>query len=34
VDKPEEAVKIIVDFRKAKGQVGIDLPSEMRKPKS
>jgi uncharacterized protein (TIGR00730 family) len=31
VDKPEEAVKIITDFREAKGRVGIDLPSEMKK---
>ncbi|MBN1391540.1 MAG: TIGR00730 family Rossman fold protein [Sedimentisphaerales bacterium] len=31
VDKPEDAVKIIVDFREAKGRVGIDLPSEMKK---
>ncbi len=29
VDKPEEAVKIIVDFREAKGRSGLDLPSEM-----
>ncbi|MDD5328143.1 MAG: TIGR00730 family Rossman fold protein [Phycisphaerae bacterium] len=34
VDKPEDAVKIIVDFKKSKGQIGIDLPSEMKKPKS
>jgi uncharacterized protein (TIGR00730 family) len=31
VDEPEEAVKIIVDFREAKGQVGIDLHSEKKK---
>ncbi len=31
VDRPEEAVKIITDFREAKGRVGIDLPSEMKK---
>jgi len=34
VDKPEDAVKIIVDFKKSKGQVGMDLPSEMKKEKS
>jgi hypothetical protein len=31
VDKPKDAVKIIVDFKEAKGRVGIDLPSEMKK---
>jgi len=31
VDKPKEAVKIITDFKKAKGRVGINLPSEMKK---
>lgn len=31
VDKPEDAVKIIVDYRESKGHVGIDLPSEMKK---
>jgi uncharacterized protein (TIGR00730 family) len=31
VDKPEDAVKIIVDFKEAKGRVGIDLSSEMRR---
>lgn len=34
VDKPEDAVKIIVDFKESKGRVGIDLPSEMKNPKS
>jgi uncharacterized protein (TIGR00730 family) len=34
VDEPEAAAKIIVDFKKAKGRVGIDLPSGMKKPKS
>ncbi len=31
VDKPEEAVKIMVDFREARGKGGIHLPSGMRK---
>jgi len=31
VDEPEVAVKIIVDFRDAKGRGGIELPSGMRK---
>jgi hypothetical protein len=31
VDKPEEATKIIVDFRESKGRGGIYLPSGMRK---
>jgi uncharacterized protein (TIGR00730 family) len=31
VDDPEVAVKIIVDFRDAKGRGGIDLPQGMRK---
>ncbi len=31
VDEPEEATKIIVDFREAKGRIGIDLPSGMKK---
>jgi uncharacterized protein (TIGR00730 family) len=31
VDKPEDAVRIIVDFREAKGRVGIDLSSGIRK---
>ncbi len=31
VDDPEVAVKIIVDFRDAKGRGGIELPSGMRK---
>jgi predicted Rossmann-fold nucleotide-binding protein len=30
VDKPEDAVKIIVDFRESEGRVGIDLSSGMR----
>jgi len=35
VESPQEAVKIIVDFKKAKGQVGIDLPgSDMKKKPS
>ncbi len=33
VDEPEAAVKIITDFKEAKGRVGIDLPSGMKKPK-
>ena len=32
VDKPEDAVKIITDFRDAKGTAGLRMPSEMRKP--
>ena len=31
VDKPEDAVKIIVDFKKAQGRVGMDLPTGMKK---
>jgi uncharacterized protein (TIGR00730 family) len=31
VDKPEEAVKIIVDFREGRGRGGIELPSGMRR---
>ena len=31
VDKPEEAVKIIVDFRESKGRGGLDLPTGMKK---
>jgi len=31
VDEPSEAVKIIVDFKEAKGRVGIELPPGMRK---
>jgi len=31
VDEPEAAVKVIVDFKEAKGRVGIDLPSGMKK---
>lgn len=31
VDKPEEAVKIIVDFRDAKGKGGLELPPGMKK---
>jgi len=34
VDQPSEAVKIIVDFRDAKGRSGLHLPSEMKKEKS
>lgn len=29
VDEPKEAAKIMIDFRKAKGKVGLDLPSGM-----
>jgi hypothetical protein len=28
VDKPEDAVKIVVGFRESKGRVGIEIPSE------
>jgi len=31
VDEPKAAAKIIVDFKEAKGRVGIDLPSGMKK---
>ncbi len=31
VDEPEQAVKILTDFQKAKGRGGLDLPSEMKK---
>jgi len=31
VDEPKTAVKIIVDFKEAKGRVGIELPPGMRK---
>jgi len=31
VDEPEAATKIIVNFKEAKGRVGIDLPSGMKK---
>jgi len=31
VDKPEAAVKIIADFKEAKGRSGLDLPSGMKK---
>jgi uncharacterized protein (TIGR00730 family) len=31
VDEPEAAVKIIVDFKEAKGRGGLDLPSGMKK---
>jgi len=31
VDEPEQAVKIIVDFRQAKGRGGIELPPGMRR---
>ena len=34
VDEPEAAVKIIVDFRKARGRGGLDLPSGMKKSKA
>ncbi|MCK4752879.1 MAG: TIGR00730 family Rossman fold protein [Planctomycetes bacterium] len=32
VDEPKVATKILTDFRKAQGRVGIDLPSGMKKP--
>jgi len=32
VDDPKEAVKIITEFKEAKGPVGIELPSGMKKP--
>ncbi|MHC4477229.1 MAG: LOG family protein [Planctomycetota bacterium] len=32
VDEPEAAVKVIVDFKEAKGRVGIELPTGMKKP--
>jgi uncharacterized protein (TIGR00730 family) len=31
VDKPEDAVKILVDFKEAKGRGGIELPSGMKR---
>ena len=31
VDEPEAAVKVIVDFKKAQGRVGIELPPGMKK---
>ena len=31
VDKPEDAVKIIIDFKEARGRSGLDLPSGMKK---
>ncbi len=31
VDKPEDAVKIIVDFKESEGRVGIELPTGMRR---
>ena len=31
VDEPEAAVKIIVDFKKGRGRVGLDLPPGMKK---
>ena len=34
VDKPEEAIKIIVDFRESEGHSGIELPEGMKKKKS
>ena len=34
VDEPEAATKIIVDFKEAKGRVGIELPAGMRKLKA
>jgi len=33
VDHPEDAVQIIVDFREAQGQVGLDIPSGVKKSK-
>ncbi len=34
VDEPDAAVKIITDFREARGRSGLDLPSGMRKTRS
>jgi hypothetical protein len=31
VDEPQDAVKIIVDFRDARGRGGLDLPNGMKK---
>jgi hypothetical protein len=31
LDEPKEAVKVIVDFKEAKGRVGIELPTGMKK---
>jgi len=31
VDKPEEATKIIIDFKKAQGRVGLEMPPGMKK---
>ena len=31
VDDPKDAVKIIVDFKKARGRGGLDLPNGMKK---
>ena len=31
VDEPEAATKIIVDFKKAEGRGGLDLPSGMKR---
>jgi len=33
VDKPEDAVKVIVDFRESKGRSGIEMPFGMKKTK-
>jgi uncharacterized protein (TIGR00730 family) len=33
VDKPEDAVKILADFRKSKGRSGIEMPLGMKKTK-
>ena len=34
VDEPKVATKILTDFRKSQGRVGIDLPSGMKKPEA
>ncbi len=31
VDKPEEAIKIILDFKESQGRIGIELPPGMKK---
>jgi len=34
VDEPDEAVKVIVNFRESKGRIGLELPEGMKKTKS
>ena len=34
VDDPQKAVEVIVDFRKAQGQIGLDMPPGMKKAQS